>query len=162
MSYSPTTIVKADAAGQPVYEYGGACVYRDEEVWVLRCIWTAPKPFEVATFRLQAGDVFMEFYYPHEWFNVFRVYSAQGRLKGWYCNISRPPAIQGERLIWPDLALDLLVLPDGQQWVLDRDEFEALALDAATRQQAEQALDRLRARVAACQSPFQALAHPRV
>ena len=43
-----------------------------------------------------------------------------------------------------DLALDLLVFPDGRQLVLDEDEFEALQPDAALRAAAQSALDELK------------------
>ena len=42
-----------------------------------------------------------------------------------------------------DLALDLLVYPDGRQLVLDEDEFQALSLDTATHVKAQAALNEL-------------------
>ncbi len=51
------------------------------------------------------------------------------------------PAVLGAEVIsYRDLALDLLVFPDGRQVVLDEDEFAALPLDARTRTQARRAL----------------------
>ena len=44
-----------------------------------------------------------------------------------------------------DLALDLLVYPDGRQLVLDLDDYESLNLPPEERQQVEAALDELKA-----------------
>jgi len=43
-----------------------------------------------------------------------------------------------------DLALDLLVYPDGRQLVLDQDEFEALDLDLEDHKQSLKALAELK------------------
>jgi hypothetical protein len=85
----------------------------------------------------------VEYYYPHQDFNVMQMYSEVGVLKGWYCNVTTDVEIEGERIAWQDAALDLLVLPDGRQAVLDRDEFEALQPSAALRERAEAVLHML-------------------
>ncbi len=43
------------------------------------------------------------------------------------------------RIDWVDLALDLLVYPDGKTLLLDEDEFEALGLDTKEQRQAKKA-----------------------
>jgi len=72
------------------------------------------------------GDHFYEHYYSERWFTIFEVRSADGALKGWYCNITRPARFEGD-LIWSeDLELDLFVPPDREQTLtLDEDEFAA-------------------------------------
>jgi protein associated with RNAse G/E len=76
------------------------------------------------------GDHFFEHYYTERWYNIFEVRSAEGALKGWYCNITRPALFDDAVLTSEDLELDLFVAPDRCHLLrLDLEEFEALALD---------------------------------
>jgi predicted RNA-binding protein associated with RNAse of E/G family len=78
------------------------------------------------------GDHFFEHYYSERWYNIFEVRSAEGALKGWYCNITRPACFLGDVVTSEDLELDLFVAPDRRHLLrLDLDEFEALALDVS-------------------------------
>ncbi len=147
-------VIKEGPGDRPPYTYEGEVAYRNGDVLVLRCIWAAIKPFAVEDFRLQEGDVMIECYYPAEWFNIFAVYTREGDLKGWYCNITEPPILTEEEVRWKDLALDLLILPDGREILLDEDEFEALALDAESRRQALEALAKIRQWHAEGRFPF--------
>ena len=72
-----------------------------------------------------------------------------GRFKCWYCNITRPARITGGTVASDDLALDLLIEPEGQAILLDRDEFDALALDQNERESALAALRELQNRARA-------------
>ena len=75
------------------------------------------------------GDHFFEHYYSARWYNIFEVRSAEGVLKGWYCNITRPACFEGDMVTSEDLELDLFVAPDRKQLLrLDLDEFAALEL----------------------------------
>lgn len=95
------------------------------------------------TFR--RGDRFLETYYADRWYNVFAVYGVDTRaFKGWYCNVTRPARLEGGHVRFEDLALDLLVLPDGTTHVLDEDEFEQLELSEADRAAARDSLEELR------------------
>ncbi len=80
--------------------------------------------------RFSPGDIFTETFYTDRWYNVFEIVDAQQKLKGWYCNITRPSRItenENENEIeWDDLALDVWMDTQGAQQVLDEDEFEAL------------------------------------
>ena len=81
------------------------------------------------------GDHFLEHYYTERWYNIFEVRSAEGILKGWYCNITRPALIEGDVVTSEDLELDLFVAPDRRHLLrLDTEEFAALALDVPSRQ----------------------------
>jgi hypothetical protein len=153
VSFDPLTVTKVDAAGQPVVSYPGVLVYADDEVWAVRTRWEEP-PWQVGTLTLATGGIMLERYYPGRWFNIMDLYSPVGVLLGWYCNITRPVEITPQAICWCDLALDLLVLPDGSDLVLDRDEYEALALPAPEREQAEAALMTLRAWARTRRHPF--------
>jgi len=147
-------ITKLSPSGRPPYSYPGEVVYRDETVSVVRCVWTGIKPFQVGSFALEAGDLFIECYYPAQWFNIFVIYDTMGRLKGWYCNLSEPPEMMAEEIRWHDLALDWLALPDGRSLLLDEDEFEALRPSPELRQRAAQALATLQQWRAEGRFPF--------
>ena len=151
-------ITKVDAEQQPVLSYTGQVVYRDEEMVVARCSWPSDRVVDLGPFALEPGDIFMEYYYRSRWFNIFAIYDAVGVLKGWYCNITSPVEILDDDIRWYDLALDLLVLPDGTALELDRQEFEELHPSPQVRQQAEQALAILRRWVHEKRVPFAALA----
>jgi protein associated with RNAse G/E len=75
----------------------------------------------------ERGDVFFEYYYFDRWYNVFQIYSAEGVLKGWYCNVTAPARVDDGQLTFVDLALDLFVYPDRRFLVLDQEEFDELA-----------------------------------
>ena len=61
-------------------------------------------------------------------YNVFQISSAEGTLKGWYCNLGLPAQLDPEtrELSYIDLALDVWANPDGSFIVLDEDELNEL------------------------------------
>jgi predicted RNA-binding protein associated with RNAse of E/G family len=106
------------------------------------------------TFR--RGDTFVEWFYRDRWYNVFQVYEGDTpRLKGWYCNITRPPVITEDTVTADDLALDVFVMPNGTILLLDEREFSALNLPTEERIAALRAIEALRKRVAGREPPFQ-------
>ncbi|MBV6495443.1 MAG: DUF402 domain-containing protein [Acidobacteria bacterium ACB1] len=74
--------------------------------------------------RIAAGTVSYEFYWPDRWYNIFRFEYPDGGLRNYYCNVAMPPAISETALEYVDLDIDVLVWPDREPIVLDRDEFE--------------------------------------
>jgi predicted RNA-binding protein associated with RNAse of E/G family len=93
---------------------------------------------------LGRGDRFVEKFFSDRWFNIFEIHDREDdHLKGWYCNICLPAELDENEVAYVDLALDLLVYPDGRQLVLDEDEFADLQVDDDTRQKARLALDEL-------------------
>lgn len=98
---------------------------------------------EVAGLLIHSGARFVEIYFADRWYNIFEIYAPDGTVSGWYCNISLPAEITDGRIAYVDLALDLLVFPDGTQKVLDEDEFEALEPAPELREQALRALAEL-------------------
>jgi len=153
MGARDVTITKLYHTGKPVLSYLGEVVYRDEEVVVARCLWT-DSPLDLDGFCLQPGDIFMEFYYPREPFDIFQIHDIAGRLKGWYCNITEPAEITDGEIHWHDLVLDLLVLSDGRQMIRDVEEFEALHPSADLRARVAAAMERLQRWVKEGHAPF--------
>jgi predicted RNA-binding protein associated with RNAse of E/G family len=151
------TLHKLDHTGRTKFTYTGELEYRDTDSEVVRCRWDKLPAVAVGLLSIEPGDVLLEYYYRHHWFNIFALYTAQGELKGWYCNIAETVEM-GESLVrWRDLALDLVVLPDGRAMLLDEDEFAALALDDRQEQRAYTALGELHAWVAERHPPFEAI-----
>lgn len=111
--------------GTPSYTWEGTLTVCTENLLVIEATFKRG-PRDFGYMILEPGDLFVEFYYLDQWFNVFQIFNTQGELKGWYCNIGRPPELTEGELHYVDLALDLFVYPDGRQLVLDEDEFEEL------------------------------------
>ncbi len=148
------TVIKRDLKGAETWRYTGRQLSYDGSLLILEAYFDrSDMPFQGTL--LKRGDRFVERYYMTRWYNVFEIYDRDDRrLKGWYCNICRPAVIEGEGVIsYVDLALDLWVTPDGQQAVLDEDEFTALNLDAAAQTQARAALAELQAAFAKTNRP---------
>ena len=83
----------------------------------------------------------METYYHDRWYNIFEIHDRDDdALKGWYCNITRPANFVDGRVEYVDLFLDLWVSANGDQTVLDEEEFLAAKLDNQTRRKAGAAL----------------------
>ncbi len=95
---------------------------------------------------LKQGDRFVETFYTDRWYNIFEIHDRDDdHLKGWYCNIGCPAEITPGTVSYVDLELDLLVFPDGRQFVLDEDEFAALELSPEIKEKALAALRQLQA-----------------
>ncbi len=91
--------------------------------------------------------MFTEYYWRDRWYAVKEVRDSAGRLKGWYCDVTRPATLSGTELVVEDLDLDLWVSADGSDVRrLDEDEFEESGLagsDPAAAAAAVAALDEL-------------------
>lgn len=145
LNMSSITVSKLNLAGQETWRYTGRVLERHADHLVLEARFNrADLPFHGIVLR--RGDRFVETFFSDRWYNVFEMHDRQdGRLKGWYCNVGHPAVIGDGVVSYIDLALDLLVYPDGRQLVLDEDEFAELALSPEVRQQARQALEELQA-----------------
>lgn len=94
--------------------------------------------------KLQENDRFLERYYSDRWYNLFEMHDRDSDvLKGWYCNVTMPAEFSQGKIAYVDLALDLLVYPDGKYLILDEDEFIDLALSKKLQARAWQAMDEL-------------------
>jgi predicted RNA-binding protein associated with RNAse of E/G family len=138
-------VSKLDLQGNETYRYTGRLLERRGNLLVLEAFFDRGDT-QVDEIVLRRGDRFVEYYFYDRWYNIFQIFDREDQqLKGWYCNISRPAAMRGNTIVFQDLALDLLVYPDGRQVVLDEDEFQSLPLSSALREQAQNALRELQA-----------------
>lgn len=136
----PITVSKLNPAGEETWRYTGLLVSHQGSTVVLEALFNRPDtPFH--EILLKEGDRFLETFYTDRWYNIFEIHDRDNdTIKGWYCNIGHPAVLNDGVLSYIDLALDLLVYPDGRQLVLDEDEFEILPLDTAQRSQSLAAL----------------------
>lgn len=136
-------VVKCNLAGQEIWSYKGSIMKRSSGMILLEALFNrSDMPFH--NIVLRQGDRFLEVYFSKRWYNIFEIYDvADGHLKGWYCNVTQPALFQEDEIFYVDLALDLLVYPDGSRLLLDEEEFAALPLDDQTRANARAALGEL-------------------
>ncbi|MFH9296153.1 DUF402 domain-containing protein [Streptomyces sp. NPDC017520] len=140
-------VVALSKAGRTKIRYPAELV-RDDGVRVtVRAPWAAPGVRDFGFVRFEPGDVLTEHYWRDRWFAVKEVRTGDGRLKGWYCDITRPAVLADGVLTVEDLDLDLWVSADGASVLrLDEDEFEESGLagrDPAAAGAAVRALDDL-------------------
>jgi len=136
-------IIKQNSAGEETWRYPGSILKRDEKSMVIEAFFDR-EDLDFHGMCLCHGDRFVETYFFERWYNIFEVHDrSDDRLKGWYCNVSSPAIEKDGLLKYRDLALDLLVFPDGRQLVLDEDEFAALMISPAEQKLALSALAEL-------------------
>ena len=133
------TVIKRSPDGEDAARYSAVIVARaQEDDWVaLRARWTYRR-VEVDQLVFNPGDELIEWFSPALPFNAFAVLSPGGELRGWYANVTYPaflePLVDGEpsvALVWHDLYLDLVGLPDASFVVRDEDELADSGLEAA-------------------------------
>lgn len=137
-------VIKRNILGEETWRYEGLLIERGQNCFVLEAYFDR-QDMQVEGLLLRKGDRFVETYYEDRWYNVFEVHACEDdRIRGWYCNISCPVKVEGCALSYIDLALDLLVFPDGSQTILDQDEFESLQIPPEARQRALDGLHELK------------------
>jgi predicted RNA-binding protein associated with RNAse of E/G family len=142
-------VIKRNLEGRETWRYTGQVLERTPHRVRLEARFNrADVPFH--GILLREGDRFEEWFYADRWYNIFEIHDKDDeRIKGWYCNVCCPAEFPPGEVSYIDLALDLLVYPDGRQLVLDEDEFEALELDPALRAGALRGLEQLKVEMAA-------------
>ncbi len=136
-------VIKLNTAREEVWRYDGWIVDQSADSILLEAFFNGgSRPFH--GINLVNGDRFVETYYFDRWYNIFEIHDHEtDTLKGWYCNVTYPVEFEDGQVKYVDLALDLLVYPDGRQLVLDEDEFDDLDLSERDKQKALEALEEL-------------------
>ncbi|MEV7566824.1 DUF402 domain-containing protein [Streptomyces tanashiensis] len=128
-------------AGRTKIRYPAEVLSEEGARLSVRAPWAAEGVRDFGFVRFEPGDVFVEHYWRDRWFTVKEVWSADGSLKGWYCDITRPAVIDGSGVAVEDLDLDLWVSADGSEVLrLDEDEFAASGLTASDPEAAARAV----------------------
>jgi len=136
-------IIKLNHQGEEVWRYPGEIIKKDEKGVLVEAFFNiSDRPFHGIILR--TNDRSIERYYTDRWYNIFEIYDRDDdQLKAWYCNVTTPAEFSPGAIAYRDLALDVLVYPNGEYLVLDENEFESLNLDPNTRQNALNALESL-------------------
>jgi Protein of unknown function (DUF402) len=127
------SIVKLAPDGSEAARYAGEVAAGiDGDGWtVVSARWTHGT-MELDGLELRTGDHLLEWFSPRHSVNAFAVMTANGRLKGWYANVTHPARLDlstdPPTLIWHDLFVDLVGLPDKTFTMRDDDELEASGL----------------------------------
>ncbi len=138
------TVIKKDVQGRETFRYSGIVLERGPDYVRLEARFNRDD-LRLEEVVLKHNDRFVEIYYTTRWYNIFEIHDRENdALKAWYCNVGYPAVIEAGVVSYKDLALDLLVYPDGRQVVLDEDEFAKLELNPQVRQQALTAMSELR------------------
>jgi len=137
------TVIKMNLLGEETWRYQGFILEKNENSLLIEAFFNR-EDLLFNGITLKENDRFLERYYQDRWYNIFEIHDRDDdRIKGWYCNVTRPAVFQSDSIAYVDLALDLLVYPDGKYLILDEDEFESLPLDSETQTRARQALEEL-------------------
>lgn len=137
-------IIKQNIHGQETWRYAGQVLQHTPDALLIEAHFNR----EDTLFQgilLKKDDPFIEAYYTRRWFNIFEMHDRDsGAIKGWYCNVARPAVLADGMLSYVDLALDLLVYPDGRWLLLDEDEYAELQVSAEEHNKAQAAVETLK------------------
>jgi hypothetical protein len=129
------TVVKLAPDGSEAARYPGEIAAVRADGWiVVRATWTY-RHLALDGLEFHPGDVLLEWFSPAAPFNAFAVSSPDGRFRGWYANVTHPArldfSIEPPLLLWHDLYVDLIGLPDGAFTLRDDDELAASGLETS-------------------------------
>ncbi len=151
------TVIKNNHMGQSVWKYDGHVIERGDTYVCLRAYFDrADVNLGFVTFR--QGDLFIEWFFSDRWYNIFQVHDGDSqRIKGWYCNITRPARIAEDHVEADDLELDVFIAPNGTMVLMDEKEFSDLDLPTEERMAALRAIQTIRRDVQEREAPFHAI-----
>jgi hypothetical protein len=137
-------IIKKNHKDEVTWEYDAQLVRREENLVIVEALFNRDDlPFQEIV--LKRNDRFVETFYTDKWFNIFEIYDRDdGKIKGWYCNVTKPAEISENEIAYSDLILDLWVNAEGKQVVLDEDELEELNVDDELKKKIYESLDELK------------------
>jgi len=134
------TIIKLTPQREDTWRYDGRVLAEDQHSMLIEAYFNRKDlPFHGIT--LNRNDRFLERYFFTRWYNIFEIHDREDdHLKGWYCNVTQPAEFSPGKIAYVDLALDLLVYPNGKYLILDEEEFANLPLSSGTREKSWQGL----------------------
>ncbi len=122
------TVKKFNPFGKFLLSWKGKVIKSDNNLTVIQGRYRLRR-WNLGYMILEPDDIFIEYYFKNKWFNIFEIRGGKdNHLKGWYCNITEPPKISDNEIIFCDLLLDIFISPEGKITIADEDEFEKLNL----------------------------------
>lgn len=138
------TIIKNNELGEEVWRYKGKPLVQTSQGILFEAYFNR-SDLDFNGILFKKNDLFLELYLFGKFYNIYELHDRDtGMLKAWYCNVTRPVVLGDSTISYDDLALDLLVYPDGRQLVLDEDEFQEIIISTEERRCALKALRELR------------------
>lgn len=116
-------VVKVRPDGSVATSYSAVEIPSPEEWIAVEAPWVHGH-VDIIHFAFQPGDVLREYFALNRPLNAFATFRASGEFVAWYCNVTHPTAVSESEIVWHDLFVDVVVLPDGTVFVLDEDELE--------------------------------------
>jgi len=154
------TIIKRNHIGAEVVRYAGKVLRRSQDEILIEAAFSLETGMLVDV-PIRRGDRFLETYYAKYWYNIYEIRDKEdGNLKGWYCNVTRPAYLGEVDIYAEDLALDVVVSPEGTIRLLDEDEYASLEISEAERHEVRRAVAELRDLAQRGAAPFGAGAAP--
>ena len=134
MKAQTLTVFKQNHLGQPVFSWQGELIAETSTSRLVSARFSGADAVEVDKATFRKDDLMLERYYNDRWYNVFEVHQGlSDQVKCWYINLSYPAQFNSESITWQDLALDLVVYPNGEYKMLDEDEFYDLSIEPEIR-----------------------------
>ena len=134
MSTQRITIFKQNHLGEPIFNWEGELADESPTCRMISARFSGADAVPVDKVVFRKGDLMLERYYTDRWYNIFEVHQGEtDQVKCWYINLSQPARFSTGSITWQDLALDLVVYPDGEYRLLDEDEFEEITLTPEVR-----------------------------
>lgn len=87
----------------------------------------------VADVLIPANSTTYAYYWTDRPYNVYHWVDEEGRTIAFYINLAREVVIRQDAVEWYDLAVDLLITPDGAIRILDEDDAVAVSSDMLAR-----------------------------
>lgn len=150
------TIVKLKPDGTEATRYPGQTIDAPPGWVAARAPW-GQRRVDLGYLVFEPNDVFLEYFALERPFNAFAIFTSEGELKGWYCNVTYPTRVDHDVIYWHDLYIDVIAYPDGRTLVRDEDELDESGLetsDSDTYRMITQARDDLLQLLSAGEYPF--------
>jgi len=113
------------------YEY--LCTLLEKEEGRAILLYVLEKPGQVAGVHLPAGTVTIGYFWTDRPYNLYHWIHPDGTTIAYYFNLADHTAIGEDRLSWRDLAVDILLTPEGSVRVLDEGDLPS-EIDPALRE----------------------------
>ena len=102
-------IIKNDHHGKELWRYPAEVLTQTDSQITVEAYFNR-NDYDAGFVEFKRNDRFVETFFNDRWYNIFAIYDRDDkRLKGWYCNITRPAVWDLDQLSADDIALDVWV-----------------------------------------------------
>jgi protein associated with RNAse G/E len=152
-------VQKINPDGSIKIEYTGTLRESNDEFISIDTGWSREE-LDLGYVIFKSDDIWIETFYLKKNFNIFRIGTQDGNLKGFYSNVTYPPIIEDDLIKWRDLAVDIWIRPDGSYLILDEDEFEEMGPTPVERRIVKDAVEEVLRMLKEREGPFMELEWP--